>query len=330
MVPLLPDDADGSVAISNRTKTVVRTSAKILASICIVYLLIAFEILHFSELHALLQPENALLVLAMMLTQLAGYFFYSVRWGYLICHLGATVSMEQSIVTGFRGLFTQLFIPGGLGLEGVRVIEMQRSGAANLADTVASLSTDRIVGFAALFLLGSVLIGALAFQTETPLLGLFFYAVATVSLLLVVTYFAVRNRADFFDTLYWRSRWSNAIARTFTSIASYTQSSRLVLGMLMLAVVGHLLTCFVFYLGAMVLNLQIQLLPVLALATIVVLARSVPFAPMGLGVVDVTSELIFDLVGSDAGAELAMTVRGVNVVLLGLCGVAFFFRGARN
>jgi uncharacterized membrane protein YbhN (UPF0104 family) len=92
----------------------------------------------------------------------------------------------------------------------------------------------------------------------------------------------------------------------------------------MISVAGHLLTGIAWFVAMSALGYQVPISAVIFLTSLLLVLRSIPTTPLGLGVTDGAAEILYQLIGNPAGAELQMLMRVISMSVFLLGGFAFF------
>ncbi len=262
------------------------------------------------------------LVAATGLVQALAFGLFIMRWWGLARAQGLPISGGAVMRTGLRGLFTQLFVPGGLGTDGLRLLYVRSRYRERLVHGIASLLADRLSGLIGLVLLGTaacVLHWRLGGDTRLlPLLYFFstLLAAGVLGLLLlgVIGALPLFARAS-------RLRW---LAEAIDAGRAYARHKWALAAAIGLSMFGHAVTAGAACLALAALGDSPPPLDVLAITSALNLVRMIPITPMGLGVADGAAEMLFALIGLSSGAELQMLLRVLSVLLFLGAGLSFF------
>jgi uncharacterized membrane protein YbhN (UPF0104 family) len=124
----------------------------------------------------------------------------------------------------------------------------------------------------------------------------------------------------------WLSRQRNRqgdgpVRRAAAAFASH--QGWLATGRAFLIAIGtHLLNAANFVFAFSLLHVQANGLRVMLLAPLVILASTLPLAPLGLGVADAMAAAVYAAAGNSAGAAATMLIRVVSVSVSAVCGLA--------
>lgn len=299
----------------------------LLAASLVAWLLITGR-LDLAVYRGLLQGPAPGLLAAAFLAQALAFAVFIARWHGLVRVQQLNLSWNDVMRTGAQGLFTQLFVPGGLGTDGIRLLHVHQRHPGRLAAGVSSVLADRVVGLVSLLVLG---LGAAALDVSMhgpalePLVMLSAVVLLSGGLLLAVVLSLGRLTAGRLGRLQTR------VAPLAEALRLYTRHPRAVLASLVISVGGHLLTCLATALCLRALGAQdLPWSGLVAITCSVNLIRMLPLTPMGLGVTDGAAEALFALIGLSLGAEQQMLQRAMAALLFLVCGLAFFGRDRRG
>lgn len=112
-----------------------------------------------------LARERPAFFLAVVVTYVAGQVMSAWRWSLLGAILKIPAPFIDYLCYAFIGMFTNVFVPGLLGGDALRAVYLGRRHQ-RLADAIASVAADRIVGLIGLFWLAAS--AAAALSVELP------------------------------------------------------------------------------------------------------------------------------------------------------------------
>ena len=78
------------------------------------------------------------------------------RWWLLVRAQGLPITLGTAIRLGLKGAFANLFVPGGLGIDGLRLLYLHRQHRELWIPGVSSVVLDRVLGVLGLVLLGGL------------------------------------------------------------------------------------------------------------------------------------------------------------------------------
>jgi uncharacterized membrane protein YbhN (UPF0104 family) len=309
-------------------RTVLRhalTALKVGVAVALVWWLIASGQLDLRSYEQLTAASNRGVLIAIFVTQFAAFSLFIARWRGLVRAQGIPMRWAEVMGTGYQGLFTQLFVPGGVGTDGLRALHVQRSYRDRLVAGVTALLVDRISGLVSLILLGFCSSALYAWQSGDarlqPLLlvnALVFGAASAGALLL----FVLPRPPHWFP-----ASVAGALDGARNALRVYRGHKGALAFAVLLSLVGHLWMGACSYLCLWALGVTSPpFVGVVAITCALNMLRMVPITPMGLGVTDIASEHLFALIGLGMGAELQMLQRLTSMLIFAAAGVAFLWR----
>jgi len=296
-------------------------AAKLALGVAIIAWLVETGQFDVNSYRELLTKHSLWLVLAVLAMQFLSFSVVLSRWWLLIHMQGINLTLPQVLVTGYQGLFANLVLPGSLGLDGIRLYHVRKHYRDRLTEGLASIVIDRVLGLVGMLVLTSIA-GAIYWSiTKAAWAGV----MVAVTFGLVVTSLAMI--AAVCGLLPWIGlRWLRRIrvlTRLLDAFALYKDHAGALILSLAISVLGHLFTCIAWGFGIMALGYAVPVIGVLAVTPLLLVLRSIPTTPLGLGVTDSAAEILYQLIGTPVGAELQMFIRVISVVIFLVCGVAF-------
>ncbi len=264
---------------------------------------------------------------------LVGLIVSFVRWYWLVRVVEPSFRLNAAILLGFIGSLFNLVIPGAVGGDLIKAGYLVKMDVKR-TQAIASMVIDRIVGLLGLFILGAIA-GALTWSSVSDskvklLIGFVWTAVATGFLALTVLF-----TPKLLSILRARFKSGGRLAHILDDlrIASSTYRGRLgiVGGALGLAIFGHVLSVFVFYLiSRMLFQSEVPSLGQhYLLVPLVYFTTAVPLPFGALGLSEEVSEQLFRLVGHPGSA---LALMGVRILMYGggLISVGFYLANLRQ
>lgn len=295
---------------------------KLLLGAAIVYWLVETGRFDIGVYRGLLSPSTTGYLVAALVTQALALTIILGRWWFLLKAQGINITLFECLRLGYRGTFFSLFLPGTIGTDGLRFLNLQRNYREHLALGIASLTLDRALGFLGLLIL-SVIFGALFLLgsklefSQYLLMFLIGSLLVTLVILGIACGFIPLIGANLLRRITW-------LAIFIDALATYRTSPRELLIVVALSVVAHFLVTIGACFGLMAMELEFSFLAVATVTPLLIFIRFIPLTPLGLGVTDAAGEEFYNLVGIDGGAENQMLLRATWIVLLLLCGLSFF------
>lgn len=268
---------------------------------------------------AILDEGTWLFLLAVIFAQCLMLLFPIVRWWILLRALDLQISFSEALRVSLMGAAANLFVPGGLGIDGVRIVHFRKK--ADLVALTSTIIVDRLLGLLAL--------ASLAFAFGLPILlasdsdagnRLLLITAGITLALFICTAMVLGVVPTRWLGFARRVRLLDRFAVALQGFRGKTAS--LGLGML-LSVFGHLCVGFAACAGLAALALPVSLGPVFAVTPLVTLSKTIPLAPMGLGISESVAALLYPLVGLEGGAEVQMLIRATITVILASCALAW-------
>lgn len=260
-------------------------------------------------------PALASLVVLRVVAALIPVF----RWHFIANGLGLPFTLRQSAHIGLIGNFFNSVTPSTLGQDATRLLLGRKRQHGSEAALVSSIATDRLVGLAALALVGLCFGGA--YQLTSTLPNARWLALAPLAFLCGLVLFAMLTLGGL---SLLRGRFLAPARRILHAVDHARSHPRLLFFALLLSIAGHLTVLASYYVAFHCLGGNPPWLAVFAISPVIALLRGVPLTPMGLGIMEWSSELLYSLAGLRDGAEVVLLVRAVTLLFGLLCGALIF------
>jgi uncharacterized membrane protein YbhN (UPF0104 family) len=251
--------------------------------------------------------------------RVAATFIPLFRWRYLCSSQNLQVPARAVVRIGVTGTFFGLAAPASLGLDAAKLFYGCLANRGQESRLVSSVLVDRLVGLS----------------------GLLALAVASAWILLPYVAGAARGQIAFtllvctgllaglvFSFTRWgaagriRSRWQ-AFDRFLAALAEYRHRRAVLWRVFGISVATHAISAIGAYFAFRTLDVAPPPLAFAAITPLVNVTRGIPLTPLGLGVFDSASELLYSTVRLQDGAETAMIQRFA-AILIGLaCGAVY-------
>jgi uncharacterized protein (TIRG00374 family) len=262
-----------------------------------------------------------------LVLQLANTALKSYKWQQLLAADGIHLSHRTAFASYLVSTFFSLFLPTAVGGDAVRAVDTARRSGRGVA-TATSVVADRVLGFAAIGLIGLASLGAGAASAIDPEIraagGLLYLGVL------------VAAAAAFTDALGRMASWLGsrllAVQRTMrlvaASIAAYRGSGGLWRWVVVSLAAQTILVVAVWVI-ARALAIAAPLSYFFAIVPLVSLVESVPISIFGIGTRDVSYVYLLGLVGVAQEKALSLSLLYVLLTLLYalLGGLVFAVRG---
>ncbi len=268
---------------------------------------------------------NVLVILGLQLVNTA---LKSYKWQQLL----AADSIELSHATAFAsymvGTFFSVFLPTAIGGDAVRAIDAGRRSGRGAA-TATSVVADRVLGIAAIGVVGLAALGAGAASRLDPhlrLVGAIIYvgvlaagALAFTDVVGVAAAAAARLGASSLEQL---------LRKIAASIAAYRASGRLVRWALV-SVAAQVIVIVSIWWIARALAIETPLAYFFVIVPLVSLVESLPVSIFGIGTRDVSYVYLLGLAGVPEEKALSVSLLYLLLSLLyaSFGGLVFAFRG---
>jgi len=247
--------------------------------------------------------------------------FPAVRWFILARAIRLQLTPGQAVYIGCMGYFVNIFLPTGIGIDGVRLVYAARYNPFRRTDIVSSILMDRVLGISALALIGFAAAGLLCFHYSDQWFVQWGFALALLLGLMglaILILFSRRGSGRLKRMVPWQR--AHQLADSFRQ---YRYRKLVLLGSFMLSLLTHLSGIFAAWLGFWLLGAGARLSSVFAFTPLVNLSGMLPITPVGLGVADSVADGLYQTFGLIQGAEVTMLLRCVSLFLslLGGCAV---------
>ena len=235
----------------------------------------------------------------------AGQLVAALRWYVLLARWEVPLTFWQALRLNYVGLFCNLALPGNIGGDAVRVLLAGRLTGRG-TEILTSVVLTRLVGVAALLLIGATAGVALAVDAVPAWLTVALLAASGAAVLGVVALLRSRRVTRWAEGtpngVVGRLRCATATVRAF----SYDHSGMALIVALSLAV--QLVSIHGFYEAARAVGLHVPYLTFLAFMPVVIVATMIPISVFGLGVREYTAVTLFATVGVPADLSASMSV----------------------
>jgi len=305
---------------TNAKRNPVVATAKLALGVALVWWLIRTGRFDPAVYNALLTERTACFLLGVFLSQWIMLLVPFVRWWLLARATGLPISLGEAVRLGLQGAFANLFVPGGLGIDGVRLLYLRRHHRRQFLDGAASVVLDRALGFLALLILGGACSLIVLTRNHSPWM---LRLVLVNGLFLVALLVALGVVCGFVrPQILGRLRHVRLLDHLLHAFGAYRGHRRTLVWGLLLSLVGHVGVCCAAAFALLSLGYPAFLSAVFTATPIVTVARSIPLTPLGLGVSDGVAAFLYPVVGLQGGAEVQMLLRGSLTLIFLTCGLA--------
>ena len=301
---------------------------KLTLGIAIVYWLILSGRFDWQMYRSLVDPTSVALVIAAFVAQSLSVVMILARWWLLLRVQGIPISFGESLNLSFRGMFMGLFIPGTLGVDGLRVIHLRLNYRQHIAQGIAAITVDRALGFVGLLLLAVAFAALYLLERGQGIsIDLLLWLLGLLSIVSVVLAVALGFLP--LAGMHWL-RSIRSISGFIDALATFQQSHGTLVLVVAVSVLANFLVAVAAGFGLAALGIEFSFMALATVTPVLIVIRFLPLTPLGLGVTDAAAVELYRLVGLDGGAENQMLLRATWIVLVILCGLAFFTNGRSN
>ncbi len=257
-----------------------------------------------------------------------GVLLAAWRWNLLLVHIGVRLGFPVVLRLAFIGLFFNLFVPGGIGGDLIKMVYLKRESGNRFPQAVLTVLLDRLLGLAGLLLVAVISLGlnrALIEGSSPEMKGaLLMVALASGGALVGGILFLLWPMLSRVGS----SRFAHLLARLPHTVASVgkrvVEALHLVraapgklVGLVMLSIMGHLTGTVAVYLVGLGIGAEKYLSFVeYVLATqLANLVAAIPLTPGGLGGRDIVMDVFFRAAGAPPQISGALPVL-VTVLLV--------------
>jgi len=252
-------------------------------------------------------------LLSLVACQVLMVFVPMIRWYYLAHALRLHLSLWHAIYIGCAGSFANIFLPTGIGVDGMRLAYGIKINPHRKTDIVSSIIMDRVLGMAALALIGLFAAGLLCIHFYDTVFAQWSYLLAALLALfgLILMVLFSRRASGWLKKMV---PWQRA-HRLADSFRQYRYCKRTLLGSFFLSLLTHISSILAAWLGFLLLGSRVRLLAVFAFTPLINLSGMLPVTPVGLGVTDSVAEGLYQVLDLTQGAEVNMLLRCVTILI---------------
>ena len=217
------------------------------------------------------------------------------------------------------GEFFTLTLPGGAGAEVSRLYYVLKYTSCSKAAAVSTMVLDRVIGLAALLLLGSLAYLVAQFSETRPGVPLTMVGSASAVMFLglgaAFLGFGLAPVRRVFLALLPGSMATSARS----ALDTYLKEKKVLFRCFGVSVLSHLLLMGAFMIAGSILGAELDWRTVFLVVPLVFIANFLPLSPGGIGIGETAAAFLFAQFGIANGAAIMLTVR-VWIVLLQLAG----------
>jgi uncharacterized membrane protein YbhN (UPF0104 family) len=151
--------------VSSRVGKKLKAGLQVLISACLI--VFVFLNIDLSQVKALaFHPRRAPLLVAAFIAFNASKIVGALRLNIYQRHAGIHLSERDNLRLYYAGMFLNVFLPGGIGGDGYKILVLHRSHALPLRTVITTTLADRVSGILALLFMFCVLMPMLALPWE--------------------------------------------------------------------------------------------------------------------------------------------------------------------
>ena len=281
------------------------------------------------DLKTFTQVEIGWTLLGIVLCLVLTLCLQLARWFLLVRSRRLDLPPWTAARIGMIGLFASIFIPAGLGMEGVRFVGVSRLNRGRGADVLSTLVMDRLLGLMVLVLMSliaSVIYLCYRFDIVVLRIAIFGASLLLALSLGLLAILKIRSK----KWLGPLKNWSVVVDIT-RALSRYRGDGKVIVWALLLSLSGQICTLVAAALAFSVLKFPAPFLSVCAITPLVNLSSAIPLTPLGLGVADSVASVLYASLGIGGGAETTMLLRivGVGIAALGVAALVMPGGGAK-
>ncbi|MEA1920971.1 MAG: lysylphosphatidylglycerol synthase transmembrane domain-containing protein [Campylobacterota bacterium] len=289
---------------------------KLIITIVIFYFL--FQYIDFEHVIKVLEKSHGGFILLALIAQLASTLVAAYRWRLIMKLLGFHEKVSFYVQSYFRGSFFNQVLPGSIGGDAVRAIELVQKGY-DKKDSIYGIFVDRIIGLVGLLVLN--LIANNLFYGSFPswlhqLLNLITIGgIAGFSMLFIFERFSFLSKFSF----------SNLFVRLSKRLNRLYETKMLLMQHIAITIIVHIFSILAIYGLALSVEVDLNMQTLLIAIPPVFLLTIVPISLAGWGVRESGMVGILMLVGAQKEEILVISVLyGLLLILAALPGAWFW------
>lgn len=296
--------------------------AKLIITIAIFYFI--FQYINFEQLVAILAKSHGGLILIAFIMQLASTFIAAYRWRLIMKLLVFDESVSFYVKSYFKGSFFNQVLPGSIGGDAVRIIELTAMGY-DKKDAFYGIFVDRVIGLVGLLVL--VLISNFLFYGTFPV-WLFqlinvvaFGGIAGFAFMMNLHRLKFLEKYKVLDLFYRLGKRLNTLYASKITLFKHIGVS----------VIVHIFTVLAIYFLALSVDVHLPFYVYLIAIPPIFLLTIVPISLAGWGVREGAMVGILMLVGAVEAKVLAISILyGILLILTALPGAYFWIKNKKK
>jgi uncharacterized protein (TIRG00374 family) len=291
---------------------------KLIITIVIFYFLLQY--IDFEHVIKVLAKSHGGFILLALLAQLASTVIAAYRWRLIMKLLDFHERVSFYVQSYFRGSFFNQVLPGSIGGDAVRAIELVQRGY-DKKDSIYGIFVDRIIGLVGLLVLNlfanNLFYGSFPSWLHQLLNLITISAIAGFSMLFIIEKFTFLTKYSF----------SNLFVRLSKRLNKLYADRMLLIQHIFISVIVHIFSILAIYALALSVEVDLNLQTLLIAIPPVFLLTIVPISLAGWGVRESGMVGILMLVGAQKEEILVISVLyGLLLILAALPGAWFWNR----
>ncbi|MFA5508004.1 MAG: lysylphosphatidylglycerol synthase transmembrane domain-containing protein [Vulcanimicrobiota bacterium] len=282
--------------------------------------------------------DNRLLFIAFIVYGL-GFFVAAVRWHFLLHYIQVFLPMAVVIRLALIGQFFNLFVPGGVGGDLIKMIYLKKDAGDRYPEALLSVLLDRVLGLSGLLLVGLLAVAmnpSIMFHSSREMQAILAVVILAGVAQLVVSIFFVAwpylgKFGHHMGSIQERlpGKVKGVLGRVLDAMSLLRSGPMMVIKLLLMAMVGHAFATLAVWIiglgmgGTSEVNFQEYLLA----TQLSNLVGAVPLTPGGLGGRDLSLSFLLKLAGAaeEARGAIPLVVTGLIVAWSAVGGLALLW-----
>lgn len=286
--------------------------------------------------HQLLSSPFTIMVMIALTT--INTFLGTMRWRGLLDAKGAHLPFKRVLELNMIGAFFNIALPGAVSGDFVKAMYVSKQFPDKRPAVFGSMLLDRFLGMSAMVFVASVsaaisqfidwggsLPSALLISIESVGLGIFVF---------FIYMFLSHKKDPLFSLIQFvtkRHTRMEVIDKLYTGVMNYRSNSRAVLVAITQSITIHILLILIaFSISEAVSTTPISLMALAVIVPIGILATTIPVLPAGVGTGHAAFFALFQLVGSNQGAEVFSLIVMMHIIVGTIGGVVYLRATARD
>ncbi|MCK9602946.1 MAG: flippase-like domain-containing protein [Candidatus Omnitrophica bacterium] len=245
------------------------------------------------------------------------YVFCLLRWQMLLKAIKIHIPISRIIISFAGGVFFSLFLPSTIGGDLMRSMDLA-AHTKRPREVVATVFLDRLSGYIGLVVLAllSLFFGWRLLEDRIILIS-----VSLITVLLIIILLVLFNKTIFLKINKYLSGLSSgkimgSVMNLHQEIHLFRHHKKVIFKNLLLSVFVQIITPFCFYIIALSVGLQINIVYFFILLPIIGAITLLPISIGGLGLRDATTIFFFAHVGVSKNLAFAMSLLNFSFIVI--------------